>query len=681
MRSVTLDRPFVLGMVTDAPDWALGPQHSAFAQDGFSPSGVFASRRGWSYVGTTADVADNLVGIARIKFILNDNTRTVTGDDDGDLFVHNPAGAGTAIFTGTAVYLPRCVYKDELLWCAQDGTTPLRRYGGATAGATVSSGTPTWTDGEATITGMTLSGTPASGSYVSLTVGVGADARIVVHGRVLEGSTSSVTVDGYRATNTTSITGGAVTQTGLAYPAVVIYDAGTVTISAGAATGFGTDWSGAGVVVGDHMVVIPEDGSTPWHASIDASIGATSIGTVQSANQSTKSNYLITRALPFTDAASHKGSLWGSGVAQFPSRVYVFPPDWNMSMPPGYPLPMDPTVAMENVDVNKFLADTVDVPSLYDGDDIVAILPSPSPLLVLKRKAVYGIYGSYTPGDVSGGFSRDMIADGIGCIDIRSAISVDEGQFWAGEGGVYWYTGGEVIDLTAGKINREWRALTRDFDYGTLDYCSMGVTQGHLIVHITTAGGTIQRTYLCDLRDRSWQSRISNFTPRYMFTSRVNGESEALLAVSDARQGRVLDFAPALDGSGTAKDDAGTAPVWKWWTGSGIGRANGIDGLTRFVDLDIHANIYDAGAAGATVVDVSTVHGGGPSNEATATKTLDAIDSDSADRIDRKPYRVGRRGRLHQIRGEVSTLGTDTNATKLEVHQIVASFRDNRDRS
>jgi hypothetical protein len=272
-----------------------------------------------------------------------------------------------------------------------------------------------------------------------------------------------------------------------------------------------------------------------------------------------------------------------------------------------------------------------------------------------------------------------MIADGIGCIDIRSAQSFDEGQFWAGEGGIYWYVNQTVVDLTAGKINREWRALTRDFDYGTSDYCSIGLASGHLIVHITTAGGTTQRTYLCDLRDQSWQSRLSNVTPRYMFSSRINGEAEKLLATPSDLQGRVVDLAPMLNGAGTAKDDAGSAPRLQAYTSSAIAQANGIDGWTRMVDLDVHANVYDAGAAGSTQLDVSVVSGGGIGNEADSTKTLTSIDSDTVDRIDRHPYRVARPGRFHQVRFAVDPLGTDTAATKVEIHQLSARFRNGRE--
>jgi hypothetical protein len=666
-------------MLTDQPAFKIGPQNSAFAQDLVAPEGIARQRRGWAYDGTTADVADNLVGVYRSKFVLNDNTRTVTGDDDGDLFVHNASSSGTAIFTGTAVYLPRCVYRDELIWCAQDGTTPLRRYSGATAAVTRSGGTATWTDGEATITGTTWGSAPASGSYVAITMGTGASARIKVHGKVLESTTTSLTVDGLRASSTTSMgENGDTSQTGLAYPAVPIYDAGTVTIAAGAVTGYGTDFSGAGVVVGDHMVVIPADSppTDPWHASIDASVGSTSIGTLQSANMATKSTYLITRALPFKDAAVHKNSLFGTGVAQYPSRVYIFPPGWNMAMPPGYVLPVDPTVPMQSSNVNDFLADFVDVPSAYDGDDNVAILSSPSPLLVLKRATVYGIYGSYP------NFSVDKIEDGVGCIDLRSAISTNNGQFWAGEHGIYAYVGGQVVDLTEGKINREWRALTRDFDFGTSDYCTIGQVYDHLFVSIVTGAGTTNRCYVFDMANRAWVSRFTNHKARYFFSAQVDGEEEELYWVGDNDQGRVMKSSVTVNATGIAKDGDGDSPRMQAWTGQGLDGSQSIDDDARMLDLSISHNIYDAGAAGTTEMGVSVVAGGSLEANADATKTLTAIDSDTVDRVDRTRFReVNTKGRLQQVRIDVSTTGTNTAATKIEVPELSATFRERRQRT
>lgn len=688
MRHVSLKRPFTRGIITDAPAHDLGPQHTPFAQDGHSPQGVFKQRGGWAYDGTTADVADNLTSVYRNEFVLADVTRTLTGDDDGDLFIHNASASGTALFTGSVEYLPRAVYRDELLWCAQDGLTPLRRYSGAGFGSALSyTGTVSIAILESRVTGtLVLASDPGSGSYCMPAPST-SDLGPRRWYRALESSTSFVTLENVRpaSASISLVAAGGTRFEGMGYtwPAVSIYDAGTAsfTDSSGTIDGFGTVWSTGDLTINtgdangpDAFLLLPSGNSLVY--SIGSVVDDTELGGGGGNGADVaKSNYAITRRCPFKDVAAHKGSLWGTGVAPYPARVYVGPVGWDIAGPPGEPPPYDPAREMSSPNANDFLMDFVDVPSPFDGDPNVAILSSPNPLLVLKRGAVYGIYGSYP------NFSVDLIADGIGCIDIRSAQSYDEGQFWAGENGIYWYTGGRIIDLTQGRINREWRDLTRDFDYGTSDYCTLSVSQGYLIVHITTAAGTIQRTYLCDLRDQSWQSRISNFTPRYMFTSRIDGEQEKLLAVSDARQGRVIDFAPALNGEGTAKDDAGSAPRLQAWTPEGIDGTD-MDDDSRFIDMSINANVYDAGAAGSTSATVTVVTQDALTEDAPANLSLDDLDSDTTDRIDRHYYRsVNQRGRRHQVRIAVDTLGTDTAATKVEIHQIDATFRGTRNRT
>ena len=690
LRRVVLDAPFTEGIVSDVPAHRLGPRHSASAQDGYSPSGVFTQRRGWEYDGSTADVADNLVAVYRTQFVLADTNRTITVDDDSELRIHNASSSGSlqAAAMGSGQYLPRCMYRDELIICAQDGLQPLRRYAGADLTGTLSDGVaalaPDFTLGEATITGVAYSSAPPVGSYVNVTGTSTGNYSVPIWLKVVESSQTSVLIDSIRAAAGNPILAADVVSLGYAFPCVGIYNAGTVTYSVGQITGYGTKWStGAATLRStstagpDGLVIVPPTGNAQFLSfnGVTDDDTLTYGGGGNGSDISTKSSYTVTRRCNWRDAAAHKGSLWGTGNAFYPSRVYISPPGWNPSFPPGEAEPFSPTSNYESANPNDYLLDFVDVPSSFDGDDNVAILSSPNPLLVLKRNAVYGVYGSYP------NFSVDMVADGIGCIDIRSAWSYDEGQFWCGEAGIYWYSGGQITDLTAGRINREWRALTRDFDYGTSDYCTLGLSQGHLVVHITTGGGTTQRTYLCDLRDRSWQSRVSNFTPRFLHTSRIPGEKEKLLAVSNARQGRVLNFTPAIDGSGTAKDDAGTGPRLSFQTSSGLGQSTGIEGMTNLVDLDVHANVYDSAVSGATILALSTVHGGGLENNADVTSTLTAINSDATDRIDRASRRIGRKARLHQVRGEVTTLGTDANSTKVEVHEIVATFRDGRGRS
>jgi hypothetical protein len=683
VRSVTLKRPFTGGIVTDVPAHELAPNLSPYTQDGYSPSGVFRQRGGWEYYGSSQVLAANLKGIYRATFVLADENRDIAITTNS-AYIHNGSSSGTIITATGSTLVPRCVYRDELLLCSQDGLTPLIRYSGASNSSIVeSSGTATFTADEATITGPTWSGTPPSGSYIS-TLASASPTRGILSVRtsfkVLTGSTTSVTLDGVLASSTAAINETEILPVGYAYPCVGVYNAGTSINNVSTAQsprGQGTKWNSDYTrKTNDAFLYLPV-GLDAEIAHIESVTSDTQLSTVHQTTYTTKSSYSINRALPFKDAQAHKGSLWGTGVAQYPNRVYVSPPGWNMSLPPGATDPWDPYYGVGNTssNANDFFLDFIDVPASTDGDHNIAILPTSNPLLVLKRRAVYGVFGSFPT------FTVEMVADGIGCIDIRSAQSYDEGQFWCGESGIFWYRGGQVTDLTAGRINREWRELTRDFDYGTNDYCSLAVVQGHLIVHITTGGGVTQRTYLCSLADGSWQSRVSNFTPRFMFTSRLPGEAEKCLAVSDARQGRVIDFAPALDGSGTAEDDAGSAPRLVAYTPEGIDGSS-IEDDTRMVDLAVHANVYDVGSDGDTSMTVSVVTQDSLTSADTATKTLSDIDSDSTDRIDRHYFRsVNRRGRRHQVRLEVDTLGTDASTTKVEVHQIDAAFRETRNRS
>jgi hypothetical protein len=77
VRSVTLKRPFTGGIVTDVPAHELAPSLSPYAQDGYSPSGVFRQRGGWEYYGAAQVVAADLKGIYRAGFALADVNRDV----------------------------------------------------------------------------------------------------------------------------------------------------------------------------------------------------------------------------------------------------------------------------------------------------------------------------------------------------------------------------------------------------------------------------------------------------------------------------------------------------------------------------------------------------------------------------------------------------------------------------
>lgn len=693
MRRVTADRPFTAGMVTDLPATKIGAQNSVFAQDLIAPEGIARQRKGWVYDGTTADAADNLVAVHRNKYLLNDNTRTLTGDDDGDIRVHNSASSGTLIFDGSVQYLPRAVYRDEVLWCAQDGESPLVRYSGANAASNSYSGTPALTSGQATVTGQTTTGTPAIGSYFSPQQTT-ANFRLRTWHRVLESSTTSVTLENVLASAGESLTGGGGSRFdgyGYAFPCVPIYSAGTVVYTNGTSNvdGYGTKWSTGGTTIratsstgADGMLIMPS-GSDPTMYEIITVTDDDDIQAVggNGADVSTKSAYAILRRMPFKDVAVHKKSLWGTGVAQSPNSIYVGEVGWDISGPPRYIPPYDITKNWTSDTATDYVMYEIQVPSAYDGDVNIAILSSPNPLLVLKRSAVYGVFGSFDRDTFNGGLSVDKIADGVGCIDIRSAISGPNGQFWAGEDGIYAYTGGQVIDLTAGKINREWKALTSTFDFGVSGYCSMGECDNHLLVCICPTGGTAY-TYVYDLANQAWISQFTNHKARYFFSSKVDGEAAETYWVGDNDQGRVMRSSYCFSSTGLAHDGDGDAPRMKAWTGYGLDGTATLEEDERLLDLSIVAQVYDTGAAGTTSMGVTVASGGALEGQVVALKALSDFDSSTTGNVTRKRYRtVNTKGRMHQVRLDVDTLGADGNFPFVEVHEISATFRQRRGRT
>lgn len=704
VKRVRIVNPFRDGMVTDFPAFGIGERNSVFAQDLVAPEGIARQRKGWEYVdsggastplafdvsvfdgldvftGDALVAATNLNGIFRNKFILSGFTRTVVTGANGNAYVHRTADSGIAVATVATAALPRCVYNDELIICSQDGTTGIKRYSGALFNTDTVVTVAGYTAGRSTMTATTglYAAQIIPGSYVALSSTAGANRGPLSSVRVLENvSTTVLSIEGVKATLTAAAGGSGATGSGVAFPCVNVYSAGTGTFTANTFVGSGTKWSGGGwgtVTSSDALLALRPTGTSNAHL-IASVTNATTLALTATDKTDTDINYAILRGCPFKDAAAHNGSFWGTGVAQYPNNVYVGPPGWNLSFPPGFILPYDPTVLPGSTNANDFLMDSIAVPSAYDGDLNVAILASPNPLLVLKRSAAYGIFGSFP------NFSVSKIADGMGCIDIRSAISGPSGQFWAGEDGIYAYVGGRIIDLTDGKINREWRALTRSFDYGVSDYCTIGEIYNHLLVSIVTSSGATNRCYVYDLRNKAWISRFTNHKARAFFSSPVTGERREAYWVGDSQQGRIMRSAVTLNAAGIAKDADATSPRMQAWTGEGLDADGIVDSDSRMLDLSVSTNVFDVGAAGATKLGVSVVTGGSLEAGASATKTLTDISSDAVAAVDRTRYRtVNAKGRRHQVRVDVNTLGTDDPDTKVEIHEIDVTFRGRRDRS
>ena len=155
-RTRWIERPGTDGAITDLAAHQLPPRALAAGADAIMPNGLIRQRRGWAYDGTVADVAANLAGVYRNKFVLSNLTRTLTNDGTY-IYIHNPSSAGSQVeaFPTAGVYLPRCTYNDQTMYCAQDGISPMQRYSGSSTISGAVPTTTTFTAGISTITATT----------------------------------------------------------------------------------------------------------------------------------------------------------------------------------------------------------------------------------------------------------------------------------------------------------------------------------------------------------------------------------------------------------------------------------------------------------------------------------------------------------------------------------------------
>lgn len=728
-------------MRTDVPSYAVSLTESSYAQDIVTPYGISRQRWGWKYgeahVATTTNAA-----VARTYFpvltnptslfVVSDSVtgrlyaRGISGSTNGTLIWDNVRGAST-------YWLPRCVYNGELILCAQDGVQPLIRWSGNAT--TSSQGNRTMRMNSKSMDYTILTGgdfNASKGMYIAVEAFGnqatawygGTDGRIAsptMCVRNLGNDAVSASQPTESLRNKTDrdadygVIGGAVLvhygAIGFGYPCVSIVESGkaaTWNYASYPMTLAGTKLTSEGLITDfplrDAVVVLATTDGAPIMASdIGAVTSDTGIDAISPAPDTrTNAGFRILRRMPFKDATVHRGSFWGTGVKQYPNRVYVYPPSKDIGLPPGAEKPFDPTVAVGYSSskvwgftrLADMLAGAYDIPSPYDKTPVVALLSSPGPLLVLKSDTVYGMYGTYDSTNPTS-IEVTRIAGGSGCIDRRSAITIDSTPFWAGTDGVFTYRNGSVVNLTAGKIRTEWASLMRGYVDGTSWVAIAGVEGSYLVISCggltsSRTGGAkngpdtqnpTARTYLYDLRNDIWLGRLSNFSPRQMWvtTADENGSSipwDSIYAAVDGKS-NVVDFGPALTGVDptNVRDADATYPRMQGWTTFSLAQADGVEGEARFLDAIFHTNLYDSSGT-SSQISLSVLSGGSINEAATQTKTLDPISADTVDRIDRFKRRVNRTGRLHQIRLDMAT--TSLSNLNSEIPEIVMSFRDTR---
>jgi len=741
MRSKVVFRPGSGGLVTDVPDTFLKGEALAYVNDAVMYRGALEQRRGWTYESAYGSpLTGTPVGVLRSQFTRANAKRTIGSLSDGTVWLHTGSGTSTDLGAPAIAQspIPRCVYRDEVILCYGDGKTPILRYSGlGDAGFSVSSGTLSYTQNEATVTSSSaFSSPPVAGSYMPIVLGGTTGDRVATFARIQSGaSTTNATIENITHLNASaSYASGKIynpAATAGSWPGVMIYNDGTCTVTRTTQTnpsgetavsdGYGTNWSSSLMPLSGRAALVYYDG-TVWKvrsiSSIDSTVrltlASTSIvfstgggggeigvasGTPSSATTTTKAAYQILSSPTWTDACVHKGSLWGTGVAYHPNRVYVSPPNWNPALPPGEAYPYDVSTSLQKSSPDSWLLDFIDVPTSYDGDPVVAILSSGGPLLVLKRAAVHGIYGTYPT------FEQSLVRAGAGCIDRTAAITVENTPFWAGEEGVFTFANGRVQSLVDNKIEREWQALMKGWVQGT-SYCALGVTGGHLVVSVgglalaatggakngADASNPTERVLVFDIGAGEWVSRFSNVNARAFCSARVPSETEALLFVGEGT-GKIADLTPAItdvkctDRAAQTRSQAdpadgnGTYPQLEAWTSLGLADAAGTDGDVRLVDLSVVSNVYDTGDPGSTTlnVSVSETEGLRPPVSGETPVVVGTVNSDTTDGVNRNRFRVVRSGRTHQLRLKTGT--TASTAKRVQIEQAVLNFRDARRRT
>lgn len=714
MRRFSVSNPFSNGYISDAPPYAVPLDNASFAQDAFAPSGVIRQRRGWKYTAESAVLPSVLTSVAKTQFAFLDNAvRYVVCSTANALTATDGTSSSTGGFGG---YIPRCVYEGELIFCNQDGIRPLLRYSGDISGARVYTGLggPSYAAiGAKVTTGSSLQAgaTNNKGRYYSFEPPAGGGAKShqpIICDRLIECTSSTVTLENCSSNAVVSTTNGSQWNRifGVTWPGVIRYE-GFANVSGTTVTfddqiganescyhdNLGTDFD-----LYDCLSIAPE-GADHKIVSLGGS-SSSGFSTQYTTGISGKEVSYVLARCPWRDAAVHKESLWGVGTKQYPSTVWVWPPAHPISLPPGSisPYSVNLNAGYQSSTITGFRSTrdytlfSFDVPSKYDATPIEAILSTDGPLLVLKTDSVYGVYGTYDPTLQAGGGGLEVrkIADWGGCIDLRSAISGEAGQFWCGGDGIYTYRNGQVVDITAGKIQKEWKALMRGYVSGTSSVTCGIANDRYLVVSakglslsLTSdakigpdSSAPTERTLVYDLPTESWLGRVTNFSPTHMWTSRFeDGGSECLGVGSEAS--KIIDLTPAFSetGQSSALDGDGSYPRMKLWSTTSLAQAEGVEGETKFCDLIVHSNLYDS-ATPTSEIEISVVSGGSIGTPLDTTKALSSITGDAVDRVDRHKRIVNKSGRLHQVRFDMST--TDVNNENSEIAELVFSFRDSR---
>lgn len=716
------------GINTDDQPWSIEPNQVRVLINGITHNGVVTQRRGWQYH-VAASVTDSdsdhdmdsysehyFPSTQRIGSVATQKTSLWSLDESDNQSVWRKIAAPTKEFlqgknvplpktkvSGMSVttpdistkrtprYIPRVFYNGEILFCATDGYYPVLRYCG---GYQNQSSAFEFTDPTNGLGNVFDDG----GSYANLLN----NGQTFVGGQYWMPRTNGCAHPSWRITRKdatsanrypleSGFVANAQTSTpvihwtslfGVAWAAQEITSEGKVSIakSTGAIT----------YSVGEHpdkLLMTQTDAPYPWmhdciHVEKVAGLEWVQAPLVQKAVTSaglfpsgvTNANYSITRRLGFRDIAAHNSSLWGAGSVTNPSRVWYTESNWNLALPPELGAPnwnygTDPFINRRSGRMRY-----VDVPG-ENTDEIIAILSTDSPLLVLKNNTVHGIYGAFP------NYTQNLLSSGTGCLDVRGAISVDGyGAYWAGPNGIYSYRKGKITNITSKKVNTEWKRRIKGYrtDKDTDNVIALGISNDHLIVScsVGATGAKDEWVWTYNLATGAW-AEMTNMGARYFWNVVTNAGIEATLATLTGGNvdRRPVNIKTALDMSGDPADGNSVIPYMRVETGSTVDGDKTPSRDSRLTEVRLDTTLDDNEKTGTTVEVVVTASSG-IDQVGKIEQSVGKMTSAADGFTHQKRFHAGLSGRDNRVR--VTVTGVHADNRLIALNEIGVSVRSRR---
>jgi hypothetical protein len=401
----------------------------------------------------------------------------------------------SSALTASVEYLPLIERGGEVLWFPQDGVSPIVRWAGAVS--TVSGGSFPAT--------ATVGDTYVAGSFTNLAVngymGFGSTSEYGgIHYRVLRATTTNADLEApYEGPSSPAAFIYASTGVlGLSAPvrqAQASWAADTLTAATNRSFTDVREESGV-VAVRD---IVGLQTAAPSVTSVTTVTSATSLATFSGITISAGPGiYQFARPMPGQCGCLHRGRLYTAGVEWMKDAVFIFPAGYEFwRMYNGIDSPV----------TNKMQARMckyVNVPDNNTGGRVVALLSTPSYLLVIRNDSIYMLSGEYPTNQAN------LLWQGDGGIDVRGCIQTRYGQVVAGTKGIYLHDRGGISDLTKNTRKREWQRRVYALGFNPRVCCTMA-GRYLLVSHSNLSDDPISvETWVYDMEARIWCGNLPN---------------------------------------------------------------------------------------------------------------------------------------------------------------------------